>query len=102
MRGEKKSKRPSASARGYDAAWRALAARYRAAHPQCEAPGCSAAAAVVDHRIPIRAAPALRLEWSNLISLCAAHHSGAKQRLENRLYPKKRAPRFDIHGRPIK
>ena len=65
--------RPSPAARGYDAAWRALRAAYLAAHPRCER--CPAAATDVDHIQPVRYRPDLRLEWSNLRSLCHRCHS---------------------------
>lgn len=37
---------------------------------------------VVDHMIPVKAAPDLRLEWNNLDALCHNHHNGIKRQIE--------------------
>jgi 5-methylcytosine-specific restriction endonuclease McrA len=68
-------RRGTASQRGYDAGWRKLRARFLAANPQCEHPGCRSAANEVDHIQSVRLRPDLRLEWSNLRALCKPHHS---------------------------
>ncbi|AJE47182.1 hypothetical protein P73_2467 [Celeribacter indicus] len=47
---------------------------------------CGAIATDVDHIVPRSVAPERRLDTFNLQSLCKAHHSGAKQSLERRLY----------------
>lgn len=80
-------RRGSAAARGYDAAWRRLRAAFLAANPlcrMCEAEGRTTAAGVVDHIRPIAERPDLRLEWSNLQSLCQPHHDRDKQREDRR------------------
>jgi 5-methylcytosine-specific restriction protein A len=69
------ARRPSASERGYDAAWRACRSRFLARHPQCCAPGCIEAATEVDHILSVADRPDLRLSWSNLRGFCKAHHS---------------------------
>lgn len=43
--------------------------------PFCEVKGCKQRAVHVDHVITIRAAPYLKLEPSNLQSLCEVHHN---------------------------
>lgn len=65
--------RPTAAQRGYDHAWRKLRAEYIAAHPLCEIDGKPATD--VDHIKPVATYPHLRLEWTNLRSLCHACHS---------------------------
>ncbi len=69
------AKRPSAAKRGYDAAWTAVRRQYLASHPWCSHEGCDQRATDVDHIVPIRDAPDLRLRWSNLRGFCHAHHS---------------------------
>lgn len=80
--------RPSAKDRGYDKAWRALRARFLAAYPSCMEPGCRRAATDVDHRITIALRPDLRLEWSNLRSLCHPHHSSHTARTQGFARPR--------------
>lgn len=80
-------RRGSAAARGYDAVWQRLRASYLAAYPlcvMCRASGQTTAASVVDHIRPIAERPDLRLEWSNLQSLCKPHHDREKQRADRR------------------
>ncbi|PIO99660.1 HNH endonuclease [Pleomorphomonas carboxyditropha] len=67
------AKRPSATARGYDAAWRKVRSQFLAAHPRCVE--CGAAATEVDHIKPVAERPDLRLKWSNLRSFCKSCHS---------------------------
>jgi 5-methylcytosine-specific restriction protein A len=74
--------RPNAAARGYDHAWSKLRAQHLALHPLCIR--CNAPAVVVDHVKTVRSHPHLRLDPSNLQSLCRSHHSGWKQSLERR------------------
>lgn len=95
--------RGSAASRGYDAAWRRLRADHLRRHPLCRM--CLAAglvndgrltpdgrinpvpakrSPVVDHIVPIAQAPERRLDRSNLQTLCATHHDGAKQVEEQR------------------
>lgn len=67
--------RPSATARGYDAAWRRVRKDFLAAHPACCATGCSQPATEVDHIESVAERPDLRLSWSNLRGFCKPHHS---------------------------
>lgn len=72
-------RRPSAASRGYDRDWQRLRLMKLANDPLCECEYCAAtnrvmAAEVVDHIIPIKEQPALRLEWSNLRSMSKACH----------------------------
>jgi 5-methylcytosine-specific restriction protein A len=72
--------RPSAAARGYDADWRDLRARFLAVHLKCCTPGCDRHATDVDHIVSVRDRPDLRLDWSNLRPMCHAHHSARTAR----------------------
>ncbi len=70
--------RPSASRRGYDSVWQKLRLAHLQEHPlcvDCRAANQLTAASVVDHRIPHRGNDALRLDASNLDSLCPSCHS---------------------------
>lgn len=67
--------RPSAAARGYDAAWRRARSMYLAAFPDCSTPECTRPANEVDHVISIRERPDLRLSWSNFRAFCKPCHS---------------------------
>lgn len=101
-----KRNRKSAAARGYNADWRRLRARYLAANPTCEGPGCARPASLVDHRRPIMGPndPG-RLAWSNLQSLCQSCHSGPKQRADNIAKGRRKGrkgPQFDLNGFPIR
>ena len=63
--------------RGYGNDWRKLSERYRKSHPLCERcteQGRTRAADHVHHIIPIRVAPELRLERSNLMAVCVECH----------------------------
>ena len=91
--------RPTARKRGYDRAWDKLRARHIARHPRCEWPGCTEIAKVVDHKRPVRLFPHLRLDPTNLMSLCVKHHSSDKQKAEHRNRP--RPLRFDRNGYPL-
>lgn len=82
---EHDSRRGSAASRGYDARWQKLRNWYIQQNPlcvMCKRAGIITAASVVDHITPIRQAPELRLDASNLQSLCAKCHNSAKQRHE--------------------
>ena len=78
--------RGSAAERGYDHAWRQLREAYIREHPLCEIkthckgiiPDC--AATEVDHIIPIKDRPDLRMVWSNLQSSCVACNRAKQQR----------------------
>ena len=68
-------KRESSARRGYDSAWYRLRNDFVRAHPTCCVPGCGQPTEEVDHKIPVRQRPDLRLDWSNLQPLCKSHHS---------------------------
>jgi len=69
--------RPSAAARGYDRGWRRVARRVLEGDPPCH--WCGAPHAdTVDHVIPIRVDPSLRLDPTNLVPACRACNSGRK------------------------
>lgn len=75
--------RGTATARGYDSAWRRLRAAYAAAHhwcEDCEAKGERVPVAIVDHVRPHRGDDVLRLDWNNLRSLCRSHHQSKTTR----------------------
>lgn len=78
--------RGSRHERGYDAEWTKLAARYKKAVKgrceECARRGYLAMGDAVDHIIPVRDDPELRLEWSNLQFLCRQHHHGWKAKIE--------------------
>lgn len=76
--------RPSAAARGYDGDWRKLRAEHLLKHPNCAR--CGEKAVEVDHHVPIRIAPARRLDPSNLKSLCQHCHRALKQSADSRTY----------------
>ena len=70
--------RGSASARGYDRAWQRCRNTFIARNPLClfcMRKGILEPAAEVDHILTIEARPDLRLDWSNLRSLCKPCHS---------------------------
>jgi 5-methylcytosine-specific restriction protein A len=63
--------------RGYDHRWRLLSEFKRQKSPLCERcdrEGRTTSAECVHHKIPINSAPHLRLEMSNLESLCNDCH----------------------------
>jgi 5-methylcytosine-specific restriction protein A len=68
-------KRPSARQRGYDHEWQQLRAAFIEANPRCSVEGCGKPTHDVDHRIPIRKRPDLRLAWANLRAFCRSHHA---------------------------
>jgi 5-methylcytosine-specific restriction protein A len=61
--------------RGYDEAWGRLRRRFLKAHPWCCVEGCRRRANEVDHIESFRGKPELRLEWTNLRSMCKRCHS---------------------------
>lgn len=63
--------RPSAARRGYDAEWRAIRARFRAAYPWCVV--CGAPATVVDHIVSL--ARGGTHDEANLQPFCSACHN---------------------------
>lgn len=72
-RARQTAKRPSTSARGYGADWKALRAKHLRSHPFCVE--CGVVADTVDHIIAHRGDDRLRLDPSNLRSFCRTHHS---------------------------
>lgn len=75
----------SSAQRGYGYKWQQARARFLVEHPfcvMCRAEGKKRLAQVVDHRVPHRGDEALFWNEANWQSLCASHHSGAKQREE--------------------
>jgi 5-methylcytosine-specific restriction enzyme A len=85
---EQNSRRGKTAARGYDADWRRVRALKLAIDPFCEIRTLcrGMVAGEVDHKIPIRDAPELRLEWSNLQSSCHRCHA-AKTARERQAQP---------------
>jgi 5-methylcytosine-specific restriction protein A len=78
QRGAKRNKARSTTEHGYDYAWRRLSERVRAEHPLCqvcEQRGDVTPATEVHHIIPVDDAPWLRLERSNLVSICNQCHN---------------------------
>jgi len=69
----KPDERPSASRRGYDAAWRRIRKAFLRAHPMCEWPGCDEPATEPDHILPRKAGGTD--DWDNLRAFCHVHHS---------------------------
>jgi 5-methylcytosine-specific restriction endonuclease McrA len=53
----------------------------------CKAKGKIVSATVVDHIIPLRQAPELRLDPANLQPLCNYCHNSTKRREENKTRP---------------
>lgn len=75
--------RPNSHRRGYDKRWSnenltgvrdVFIATYPLCH-DCEANGITRAAEQVHHKLKVKDHPELRLEWSNLMSLCESCHS---------------------------
>lgn len=80
-----REKRGSRHERGYDSDWTRRADSYRAEFPlcaECQHHGRVIPADVVDHKIPVRDRPDLRLTKSNWWSLCHVCHNGIKARME--------------------
>lgn len=70
--------RPSAAARGYDGRWRKARLAFLREHPlcaECLRQNRTAAAVVVDHRIPHQGDPAKFWDVSEWEALCRACHS---------------------------
>jgi len=72
--------RPSAAARGYDAAWRKLRAKHLKRQPNCVM--CGEPGDTVDHIKKVSDFPELRLDPLNLQTFCRHHHSSTVQRQE--------------------
>lgn len=77
--------RESRHNRGYDHEWTKIASRHAKQFPvcqECERSDIIVPVDVVDHKIPIRCRPELRLDPKNLWSLCHFCHQGIKKRME--------------------
>lgn len=73
-------------ARGYDQDWIALRDLFAASNPtckHCDERGVAMPMSDVDHIIDIEIRPDLRLEWSNLQSLCKSCHGKKTRRTQN-------------------
>lgn len=81
-----------------------LSKRYRAAHPLCEehqARGELVPVDLVDHIVPVHAAPDRRMDESNLQSLCnECHH--AKTERDMVVYGSASSPRTHAHRANLK
>lgn len=87
-KGKRKERwRGNAADRGYDADWTRLSLSYRSSVQglceECGRRGIVATCDVVDHMIPVKTAPDLRLDWRNLDALCHGCHNGWKRLIEN-------------------
>jgi hypothetical protein len=77
--------RESRHDRGYDSVWTRRSERHRKQFPvcaECERKGIITPCDVVDHKIPVRCRPELRLDPKNWWSLCTRCHQGIKRRME--------------------
>lgn len=70
----KKDNRPSSTERGYDGKWNQLRALFLKRNKACVVCG-KEGADTVDHMMPIRTHPELRLDWKNLRAMHHACHS---------------------------
>lgn len=83
--GSWRTDKQTSTQRGYGYAWQKARAGHLRSHPlcvYCEREGRTTLATVVDHRVPHRGDQALFWNQKNWDSLCANHHSSAKQREE--------------------
>jgi 5-methylcytosine-specific restriction endonuclease McrA len=80
-----RERRGSASDRGYDSDWSRLRGWHLKAEPTCREcyfRGRLNKAEIVNHIIPVRLRPDLRLAKDNLSSVCKAHHDTVIRDLE--------------------
>ncbi|MBX9911188.1 MAG: HNH endonuclease [Beijerinckiaceae bacterium] len=92
--------RPTARERGYTTAWDKARAGHLRSHPHCvmcAKTGRTTPATHVDHVKPHRGDQAAFWDRANWQSLCASHHSSAKQRDDNA----GRSVAVDADGWPI-
>lgn len=78
--------RPNASGRGYDARWKAAAAKFKRTHPCCL--GCAAlnrrvATEIVDHVVPHKGDQEVFWNASMWQPSCRWHHDVVKKKLEH-------------------
>lgn len=67
--------RPAAAVRGYDAVWQKLRAQHLAKYPACVTCGKEDKRNHVDHIVTHKGNDRLRLDPTNLQTLCHSHHS---------------------------
>jgi 5-methylcytosine-specific restriction endonuclease McrA len=83
---EKDLRRGSRQSRGYDGEWDKLRLQHLAEEPlcrECKHRGYVFVAELVDHILPVRDRPDLRLDRDNLQSLCKKHHDTYKRFMES-------------------
>lgn len=71
-------RRPTIDEQGYGSDWRAIRDEHIRANPlcvECAARGASTKGMHVDHIVPWKGNDALRLDRTNLQTLCHSHHS---------------------------
>lgn len=81
----KREFRGSAHERGYDNDWKRLRSYHLKVEPlcrECYFRGRKTPADMVNHNIPVRHAPDLRLDRANLSSMCKLHHDTVIAELE--------------------
>lgn len=99
--------RPSAAKRGYDSAWHKLRHSFLADHPLCQCDECQGGrgrvrlATVVDHIVPIRDRPDLRLERSNLRAMHKECHDRHTARAQGFAKGGSRKSACGADGRPV-
>ncbi len=76
--------RPTASQRGYGAAWRKARDLFLKINDRCAWPGCRALATLVDHIKAHKGDMRLFWERSNWQPLCTSCHNSKKQRQERK------------------
>lgn len=79
---EADTRRPNASARGYDSKWAKERSAYLKAHPTCIR--CDAPATVVDHKVPHRGDAKRFWDRNNWQPLCRKCHDRWKQSTERK------------------
>ena len=85
--------------------WKRARARFLALNPVCQAPGCSADSARVDHKVAIKRGGAA-LDPANFQALCARHHNEKTARVDGGFGNKKAGdgPAWKgvgVDGRPL-
>ncbi len=94
------ARRPSSSIRGYSADWVRCRRLFLAEHPLCCVEGCGLPAVEVDHIVSVRAAPELRLRWSNLRGMCRHHHSARTGRDQGAFSKNEQMRSLALKGNP--